>query len=135
MDAYLNFMTSVMRFWMNWVDSVMRFGREGSFPTDTRLGGNRTTQINCPICLDRFRNLQCRPRSPHGTPARRVLFALHLAWVRGHQRAVAAVNTSCVPVSVLNVSHRRRVSRRQNAVELGPRTKFVVFFAVAIGTP
>src|SRR5271157_2202313 len=45
-----------------------------------RLGGNRTTQINCPICLDRFRNLQCRPRSPHGTPARRVLFALHLAW-------------------------------------------------------
>ena len=26
MDAYLNFMTSVMRFWMNWMGSGMRFG-------------------------------------------------------------------------------------------------------------
>ena len=26
MDAYLDFMTSVMRFWMNWMGSVMRFG-------------------------------------------------------------------------------------------------------------
>jgi len=29
----------------------------------------------------------------------------------------------------------RWVSRRQTAVELGPRTKFVVFFSVAIGSP
>jgi hypothetical protein len=29
-----------------------------------------------------------------------VLFALLLAWVKGFQEAVAAVNTSCVPVSV-----------------------------------
>ena len=35
----------------------------------------------------------------------------------------------------LDSAHRRRVSRRQNAVELGSQTKFVVFFSVAIGTP
>jgi hypothetical protein len=35
MDAYLNFMTSVMRFWMNWVDSVMRFGMNA--PTEALM--------------------------------------------------------------------------------------------------
>ena len=35
----------------------------------------------------------------------------------------------------LESARRRRVSRRENAVELGPQTKFVVFFSVAIGTP
>jgi hypothetical protein len=35
MDAYLNFMTSVMRFWMNWMDSVMRFGMNA--PTEALM--------------------------------------------------------------------------------------------------
>ena len=35
----------------------------------------------------------------------------------------------------LDSAHRRRVSRRENAVELGLRAKFVVFFSVAIGSP
>src|SRR5262245_54453059 len=35
----------------------------------------------------------------------------------------------------LDSAPRRRVSRRQNAVELGSQTKFVVFFSDAIGTP
>src|SRR5208337_2504496 len=36
---------------------------------------------------------------------------------------------------LLESAPRRRVSRRQNAVELGPRAEFVVFCSVAIGTP
>ena len=35
MDAYLNFMTSVMRFWMNWMGSVMRFGMNA--PTEALM--------------------------------------------------------------------------------------------------
>jgi hypothetical protein len=37
-------------------------------------------------------------------------------------------------MQVLESAHRRRVSRRRNAVKPGPRAKFV-FFSAAIGTP
>ncbi len=33
--------------------------------TDTNYPPPKT-QINCPICLDRFHNSQCTPRSPQG---------------------------------------------------------------------
>jgi hypothetical protein len=37
-------------------------------------------------------------------------------------------------MSFLDSAHRRRVSRREITVELGPQAKFVVLFSVAIGT-
>jgi hypothetical protein len=37
--------------------------------------------------------------------------------------------------AISRIAPRRGVSRIENAVELGPRAKFVVFFSVAIGTP